>query len=68
MVFVAVRMFLRYLAVDGKCRAGLEHALTPIAHWSQPPGNGDDIGGEARLDEASRLERLGARISVHGLR
>lgn len=35
MVFAAVRMFLRYLAVEGKCRAGLEHALTPPANWSQ---------------------------------
>ena len=35
MVFASVRMFLRYLAVEGKCRAGLEHALTPIANWSQ---------------------------------
>jgi len=35
MVFAAVRMFLRYLAVEGKCRAGLEHALTPLANWSQ---------------------------------
>jgi site-specific recombinase XerD len=35
MVFAAVRMFLRYLAIEGKCRAGLEHALTPPANWSQ---------------------------------
>lgn len=35
MVFAAVRMFLRYLAVEGQCRPGLEHALTPLANWSQ---------------------------------
>jgi site-specific recombinase XerD len=35
MVFAAVRMFLRYLAVEGKCRPGLEHALTSVANWSQ---------------------------------
>lgn len=35
MVLAAVRMFLRYLAVEGKCRPGLEHALTPLANWSQ---------------------------------
>ena len=35
MVVTAVRMFLRYLAVEGACRPGLEHALTPIANWSQ---------------------------------
>ena len=35
MVVAAVRMFLRYLAVEGECRPGLEHALTPLANWSQ---------------------------------
>ena len=35
MVYAAVRMFLRYLTVEGRCRAGLEHALTPLASWSQ---------------------------------
>ena len=35
MVLAAVRMFLRYLAVEGQCRPGLEHALTPLANWSQ---------------------------------
>jgi len=35
MVLAAVRMFLRYLAVEGQCRPGLEHALTPLAQWSQ---------------------------------
>lgn len=35
MVLAAVRMFLRYLAVEGRCRPGLEHALTPLANWSQ---------------------------------
>jgi len=35
MVLAAVRMFLRHLAVEGKCRPGLEHALTPLANWSQ---------------------------------
>lgn len=35
MVLAAVRMFLRHLAVEGRCRAGLEHALTPLANWSQ---------------------------------
>jgi site-specific recombinase XerD len=37
MVLAAVRMFLRYLAVEGRCRAGLEHALTSPANWSQQP-------------------------------
>jgi integrase/recombinase XerD len=35
MVLAAVRMFLCYLAVEGKCRPGLEHALTSVANWSQ---------------------------------
>ncbi len=35
MVWAAVRMFLRYLAIEGKCRPGLEYALTPLANWSQ---------------------------------
>ncbi len=35
LVFAAVRMFLRYLAIECKCRPGLEHALTPLANWSQ---------------------------------
>lgn len=35
MVLAAVRMFLRYLAVEGRCRPGLEHALTSPAIWSQ---------------------------------
>jgi integrase/recombinase XerD len=36
MVLAAVRMFLRYLAGEGQCRPGLEHALTPLANWSSP--------------------------------
>lgn len=35
MVLAAVRMFLRYLAVAGRCRAGLDQALTSPAIWSQ---------------------------------
>jgi site-specific recombinase XerD len=35
MVLAAVRMFLRYLAVEGTCRPGLEHALMAPANWSQ---------------------------------
>ncbi len=35
MVLAAVRMFLRYLAVEGRCRPGLEYALTSPANWSQ---------------------------------
>jgi len=35
MVLAALRMFLRYLAVEGRCRPGLEHALTSAATWSQ---------------------------------
>jgi site-specific recombinase XerD len=35
MVLAAVRMFLRYLAVEGRCRAGLEQALLSPATWSQ---------------------------------
>ena len=34
-VVAAARMFLRYLAVQGRCRPGLEHALTSPANWSQ---------------------------------
>jgi integrase len=48
MVLAAVRMFLRYLAIEGHCRPGLEHALMPLANWSQsslPRGlSGDEIG------------------------
>jgi integrase len=35
MVLAAVRMFLRYLAAEDKCRPQLEHALTSLANWSQ---------------------------------
>lgn len=35
MVLAAVRMFLRYLAVEGRCRPGLEQALMSPAIWSQ---------------------------------
>jgi len=35
MVLAAVRMFLRYLAMEGRCRPGLEQALTSPANWSQ---------------------------------
>jgi len=35
MVLAAVRMFMRYLALEGRCRAGLEQALLSPAHWSQ---------------------------------
>jgi integrase/recombinase XerD len=34
-LFTAVRMFLRYLAVEGKCPAELNYALPPLAGWSQ---------------------------------
>ena len=34
-VLAAVRMFLRYLAVDGRCRSGLEQALTSPPIWSR---------------------------------
>jgi integrase len=34
--FVAkvARVFLRYLAVDGRCRPGLDAAIVPVASWS----------------------------------
>ncbi|MFH1603738.1 MAG: integrase, partial [Pseudomonadota bacterium] len=35
MVLAAVRMFLRNLAVAGRCRAGLDQALASPAIWSQ---------------------------------
>ena len=35
MVLAAVRMFLRYLAVEGRCHPGLEQALISPANWSQ---------------------------------
>jgi site-specific recombinase XerD len=34
-LFTAVRMFLRYLTVEGKCPAGLNYALPSLAGWSQ---------------------------------
>ena len=34
MVLAAVRMFLRYMAVEGRCRAGLDQALISPAKWS----------------------------------
>ena len=34
MVLAAVRMFLRYLAVDGRCRVGLDQALISPPNWS----------------------------------
>jgi site-specific recombinase XerD len=35
MVLAAVRMFLRYLAVNGRCRPGLAQALVAPANWSR---------------------------------
>lgn len=35
MVLAAVRMFLRYLAIEGRCRPGLAQALISPANWSQ---------------------------------
>jgi len=35
MVLAAVRMFLRYLAMEGRCRPGIEQALLSPANWSQ---------------------------------
>ncbi len=35
MVLAAVRMFLRYLTLQGQCRSGLDHALLSPANWSQ---------------------------------
>ena len=35
MVLAAMRMFLRYLAAEGRCRVGLEQALLSPATWSQ---------------------------------
>ncbi len=29
----AIRMFLRYLATEGRCAAGLEHAIPTFANW-----------------------------------
>lgn len=34
MVLAAVRMFLRYVSVEGRCRAGLDQALASPARWS----------------------------------
>ena len=34
-LFTAVRMFLRYLTVEGKCPPGLNYALPSLAGWSQ---------------------------------
>ncbi len=34
MVLAAVRMFLRYLVMEGRCRPGLEQALLSPANWS----------------------------------
>lgn len=33
LIVTALRMFLRYLIVEGKCPSGLEHALPTLAHW-----------------------------------
>jgi integrase/recombinase XerD len=35
MVLAAVRMFLRYLAAEDRCRAGLDQALLSPANWAQ---------------------------------
>lgn len=35
MVLAAARMFLRYLALEGRCRPGLDQALPSPAVWSQ---------------------------------
>jgi len=32
-MITVTRMFLRYLAVEGKCAAGLEHAIPTLANW-----------------------------------
>jgi len=35
MVLAAIRMFLRYLAAEGRCRPGLDQALLSPANWSK---------------------------------
>lgn len=34
-LFTSLRMFLRYLTVEGKCPTALNYALPPLASWSQ---------------------------------
>jgi len=49
-LFTAVRMFLRYLTIEGKCPAGLNYALPSLAGWSKQ--------GVPRCLPASDVERL----------
>jgi site-specific recombinase XerD len=80
-VFSAVRMFVRYLAIEGLCRLGLESALPPLASWSMqslPQGlSSDDVEkvlsscpgtGKGRRDRAILLllVRLGLRAGDVG--
>lgn len=62
-LFTAVRMFLRYLAIEGKCPAGLVYALPPLASWSQqsvpPTLPADDV--ERLIAACDLTDRVGMR-------
>ena len=62
-LFTAVRMFLRYLAVEGKCPPELNYALPPLAGWSQQavPNHlpADDV--ERLIAACDPTDKVGAR-------
>jgi integrase/recombinase XerD len=49
-LFTAVRMFLRYLTIEGKCPVGLVYALPPLAGWSQ-----QSVPPSLPVDDVERL-------------
>lgn len=49
-LFTAVRMFLRYLTIEGKCPAELAYALPRLASWSQ-----QSVSPRLPADDVERL-------------
>jgi integrase/recombinase XerD len=62
-LFTAVRMFLRYLTVEGKCPAELNFALPPLAGWSQKavPNHLPAQDVESLISGCDAADKVGAR-------
>jgi integrase/recombinase XerD len=62
-IVTALRVYLRFLASRGECRAGLEHAIPPVPHWR--------LSALPRYLPAADVERVIASCdttTLHGLR
>ena len=62
-IFTAVRMFLRYLIVEGRCPAELEYALPTLANWSQQslPCALPEVDVERLIESCDPTTKVGIR-------